>query len=101
MNQEESSTQKVTPIKCIIGSTLSGALAIAFLAMMRSIATVFATKPITFTNPISINLAIAVRTLVVGMTALGGFVFGIVALGLFLLAIQLIIQKLTQESTPK
>lgn len=95
MSEIEPQSQKVTPWKCLVGASISGGLAIACFYMMHSVATVFATKPITFTNPISINLAIAVRTLVVGITALATGIFGIVAIGLILLAMQLIIQKFT------
>ncbi|ELR99278.1 DUF3082 domain-containing protein [Gloeocapsa sp. PCC 73106] len=87
--------QKVTPIQCLVGASVSGPLAIAIFYLMRAIATTFATKPITFTNPVSIQLAIAVRTLVVGVTALGTGVFSMVTIGLILLALQLIIQKFT------
>ncbi|TVQ44075.1 MAG: DUF3082 domain-containing protein [Gloeocapsa sp. DLM2.Bin57] len=92
---EESSSQKVTPWRCLVGASLSGGLAIAFFAMLRAINSVFAAKPITSTNPIIINISITVRTLVSGLVALGGSVFGIVAIGLILLGIQLIIQKFT------
>lgn len=95
MSQEESSTQKVTPWRCLIGASLSGGLAIAFFAMLRAINTVFVAKPITSTNPVIINMSITVRTLVLGLIALGGSVFAIVAIGLILLGIQLIIQKFT------
>jgi hypothetical protein len=46
-----------------------------------------------------INIASAVRTLVVGIVALGAGIFGLVALGLFALSIQLLIQKLTTSKS--
>jgi Protein of unknown function (DUF3082) len=39
----------------------------------------------------AVNIATAVRTLVVGSTALGAAVFGIIAVGLFALGIQVAI----------
>lgn len=98
MSEVEPTSQKATPIRCLIGAIVSGSLAFALYLLMRAIATVFATKPITFTNPIAINLSVAVRTLVVGLTALGTGVFGFVTLGLTLLALQLIIQKFTGKA---
>jgi hypothetical protein len=91
----EEQKQKVTPLRCLVGASTSGALAIALYALTRSIAHLYATKPITFTNPIAMNLSMVVRTIVIGLTALATSIFGFVTIGLILLAIQLIIQKFT------
>ena len=85
-----------TPSRCLTGAAISGGLAYAMYSLMIAIATTFATKPIHSDNQIVLNLASAVRTLVVGVVALGTGIFGIVALGLTALAIQLLIQKLTK-----
>jgi hypothetical protein len=63
---------------------------------MISIATTFAAKPIHSDNPMVVNIGSAVRTLVVGVVALGTGIFGIVAIGLLALAIQLVVQQLTK-----
>jgi hypothetical protein len=47
----------------------------------------------------AINIAGAVRTLVMGIVALGAGVFGFASLGLMLLALQLLIQKLVKKPT--
>ena len=79
---------------------MAGTLAILAYRMMIAIATTFANKPVTSDNPTVINLSAAVRTLVVGIVALGAGVFGIAALGLFLLGVQLTIKKLMgQDAT--
>ena len=79
---------------------MAGTLSILVYRMMIAIATTFANKPVTSDNPTVINLSAAVRTLVVGMVALGAGVFGIAALGLFLLGVQLIIKKISgQDAT--
>jgi hypothetical protein len=66
----DSSTQvEITPLRCVTGSIISG------------------------------GFASAVRTLVVGIVALGAGIFGLVALGLFALSIQLLIQKLTTSKS--
>ncbi len=62
--------------------------------MMNAIAVTYANKPIHSTNVTAINIAAAVRTLVVGIVALGAGIFGIAALGLTLLGIQVLFQKL-------
>ena len=93
-------SKEVSPLSCFSGSFVAGTLAILVYRMMIAIATTFANKPVTSDNPTVINLSAAVRTLVVGIVALGAGVFGIAALGLFLLGIQLTIKKLRgQDAT--
>ncbi|WP_353929664.1 DUF3082 domain-containing protein [Okeanomitos corallinicola TIOX110] len=87
-----------TPLRCITGAVMSGGFAFAMYSLMIAIATTFANKPIHSDNQVVINIGSAVRTLVVGVVALGTGIFGIVTLGLLALAIQLLIQQLT---TPK
>ncbi|MEA5577440.1 DUF3082 domain-containing protein [Anabaena sp. UHCC 0451] len=84
-----------TPLRCIMGAVMSGGFAFAMYSLMIAIATTFATKPIHSDNPMVINIGSAVRTLVVGVVALGTGIFGFVALGLLALAVQLVIQQLT------
>jgi hypothetical protein len=95
--QPEAETQvPPTPLRCIIGAIFSGGLGYAMYSLMISIATTFASKPIHSDNPIALNIGSAVRTLVVGVVALGTGIFGIVAVGLFALAIQLLVQQFTK-----
>jgi hypothetical protein len=93
----EANDQKVTPLRCLLGSVLSGSLAIAMYFLTYSIAHTFATKPITSTSQLAIRISAAVRTLVVGVASLGTFIFGFVTLGLILLAIQLTIQSFKEK----
>lgn len=83
-----------TPLRCLTGALISGGLGIALYSLTVSIAQTFAAKPIHSDNPAVVNIASAVRTLVVGMTALGTGIFGLVALGLVALAIQILVQQL-------
>lgn len=85
-----------TPLRCISGAVFSGGLGYAMYSLMISIATTFAIKPIHSDNPMVVNIASAVRTLVVGVVALGSGIFGIVAIGLLGLAMQLLLQQLTK-----
>ncbi|HYW20617.1 MAG TPA: DUF3082 domain-containing protein [Nodularia sp. (in: cyanobacteria)] len=85
-----------TPLRCITGAVFAGGLGYAMYLLMISIATTFAAKPIHSDNPMVMNIGSAVRTLVVGVVALGTGIFGIVAIGLLALAIQLVVQQLTK-----
>lgn len=87
-----------TPFRCLTGAMISGGLAFASYSLMIAIATTFAKKPIHSENPMVVNLSSAVRTLVVGIIALGTGIFGLVAIGLLALAVQLLVQKLTNKS---
>ena len=92
LKSAQDTTAPPTPLKCITGATISGGLAFAMYSLMIAIATTFASKPIHSDNQIVINIASAVRTLVVGVVALGMGIFSIVAIGLLALAIQLLIR---------
>ncbi len=94
-----SESPKITPLRCMIGSITSGAIAFALYGLTVSIVQGFANKPIHFENPITQNIAAAVRTLVMGVSMMATGIFAIVTLGLTALALQLIIQNLTNRST--
>lgn len=82
-----------TPLRCLLGSTISGALAWGLYLLTSSIALTFASKPVLSDKAIVMRIASAVRTLVLGVASLGTFIFAFVAIGLVLLAIQLVFQK--------
>ncbi|WP_392535830.1 DUF3082 domain-containing protein [Nostoc sp. C117] len=86
-----------TPLRSITGAVISGGMAFAMYSLMIAIATNFAAKPIYSVNPLVIKIASAVRTLVVGVVALGSGIFGIVTIGLLALALQLLLQQLTNQ----
>lgn len=98
MTEQQQTQEQIppTPLRCITGAIFSGGLGYAMYTLMISIATTFATKPIHSDNPMVVNIGSAVRTLVVGVVALGTGIFGIVAVGLLALAIQLLIQQFTK-----
>lgn len=79
---------------CFSGALVAGGLAVLLYRLMLAIATTFAQKPLLSDNVTVINIASAVRTLVVGSVALGAGVFGLAGLGLFLLGLQLTGQRL-------
>ena len=88
-----------TPFRCLTGAIISGGLAFASYSLMMAIATTFANKPIHSDNPMVVNLSSAVRTLVVGIIALGTGIFGLVALGLLALAVQLLVKQSTKQNS--
>jgi hypothetical protein len=98
LSANDSNQASPTPLRCITGAVMSGGFAFTAYSLMISIATTFANKPIHSDNQMVVNIGSAVRTLVVGVVALGMGIFGIVTLGLLALAIQLVIQQL---SNPK
>jgi L-cystine uptake protein TcyP (sodium:dicarboxylate symporter family) len=81
-----------TPFRCFTGAAMSGGLGFLMYNLMIAIATSFANKPIHSDNQMVVNISSAVRTLVVGVVALGMGIFGLVAIGLFALMVQLLIQ---------
>jgi hypothetical protein len=90
----ESGDEKTTPLRCFVASLISGAIAFAAYSLLTSIVQTYGTKAVTSSNPLVINLTSAVRTMVMGVVALGTGVFGMVAIGLFLLGVQVTIQSL-------
>ncbi len=89
-----------TPLRCLSGALIAGGIAIALYYLTASIAQTFAAKPIHSDNPMVVNIASAVRTLVVGMSALATGIFGLLTLGLVALAVQLLFQQLTKRAAP-
>ena len=88
-----------SPLQCVLGSLVAGGMAFVLYSMTQSIALSFASKPLQYHNITTANIAVAVRTLVVGLSALGTGVFGLAAIGLFGLGIQVLIGKVKQRST--
>lgn len=89
--------KKATPLSCFSGAAMAGTLSILCYRMMVAIATTFAAKPIVSDNIIVIKISVAVRTLVTGIVALGAGVFGITAVGLLLLGLQLLLKKIGDQ----
>jgi hypothetical protein len=67
--------------------------------LTTSIAQAFANKPLASDNFTARRIAAAVRTLVVGLSALGTGIFALAAIGLFALGIQLWLRS-KQKTTP-
>ncbi|MFE4108323.1 DUF3082 domain-containing protein [Almyronema epifaneia] len=98
--QTDRAIATVSPWRCFLGSLVAGGLGWLLYRLFSAIALTFANKPIASTNVTAINIAAAVRTLVMGIVALGAGVFGVAALGLFALGIQITLQRLRGQKTP-
>lgn len=91
--------KEVTPLSCFFASLISGGIAALVYMLMSAIVSTYADKPVISESVIVIKITTAVRTLVIGVAALGTGVFGIVAVGLFLLGIQVTIKSLTKQAS--
>jgi len=95
--QPDNKKQELTsPLRGFAGAIVAGGMGYAFYLLMIAIATNFATKPIHSDNQLVLRITSAVRTLVVGVVALGTGICGIIALGLLALSVQLLVQKWTK-----
>ena len=88
------------PLRCWSGAVVAGAISFAAYKFTMSIAATFAAKPIHSDNTMVLNIGSAVRTLVVGVVALGAGVFGFAAFGLLALGLQVAIQRFNQPNPP-
>ncbi len=98
MSNTPTSSSQSGPLRCASGSLVAGSLALVLYRLTISIAGSLAANPIHSQNPTALSISAAVRTLVVGMSALGTGIFGIASLGLMALAIQLLAQRLFKST---
>jgi len=82
-----------SPFRCFMGAILAAVMAYGLYNMTSAIGLSFATKPISSDSLVVQRISSAVRTLVVGMSAMGTGIFGLAAFGLFGLGIQLLIRR--------
>jgi hypothetical protein len=98
----ETDTNPPSISHCIIGAIVAAIMAIASFFLNSSIAQNFADRPIHSPNYLVVNITVAVRTLIIGISTLATGVFSLIALGLLALAIQVTIQQFNQKtSSPK
>lgn len=94
--QQEDYSTRATPLRCFSGSLTAGGLSFLAYQLTLSVATTFANKPIVSDNSMVVGMTTAVRTLVMGMVALGAGVFGVASLGLAALGVQILLKKDTE-----
>lgn len=95
LSTEADGKQPPTPLRCFTGALGASTFSLLAYRLTISVATSFANKPVTSSNPAVVSISSAVRTLVVGMVALGAGVFGVAAIGLALLGVQLLVKKMS------
>ena len=83
----------LSPWRCVGGGIAAGAIAVAMYFLTTAIAASFASKGLHSDNLLVQRITAAVRTMFIGMSALGTGIFGLAAVGLMGLAIQLTVQK--------
>jgi hypothetical protein len=93
LSADTSAPSTATPLRCFTGALTAGSFSLLAYRLMLAIANNFANRPVISSNPAVVNISAAVRTLVVGMVALGAGVFGVAALGLAALGVQLLWQN--------
>jgi Protein of unknown function (DUF3082) len=86
-------TNPPSPMRCLFGALVASGIAFGLYNMTTAIAQSFASKPNHYSNITTTNIAVAVRTLVVGLSALGTGIFGLAALGLLGLGLQLLLKR--------
>ncbi|WNZ21564.1 DUF3082 domain-containing protein [Leptolyngbya sp. NK1-12] len=94
-----SSRVPTTPGRCLRGAAISGGLAFAMYSLTHSIIQVLAGVPLPTKSTFAANIAVAVRTLVIGVSTLATGIFTIATLGLIALSIQLFIQQAKAEKS--
>lgn len=90
VNTPDTGETPPTPLRCFTGAVISGAIGSGLYFLTMSIYQTFAQRPLQSTNPITVNIGAAVRTLVLGMSCLGMVTFGIATVGLTALGLQLL-----------
>lgn len=90
---KEENKEKITPMRCFTGGAISGGLAVAAYLLTKSVVLTYGSMPIKFNNPIAVNIATTVRTLIMGVTTMATFVFLMVTIGLMALGVKLIIDN--------
>lgn len=87
------SQPKVTPVRCFTGALISAPISYGLYLLTLSISQTFASKPMTSSSMLAVRISIMVRTLVMGMSALGTTIFAFTTLGVIALGIQLLIKS--------
>ncbi|WP_299486554.1 DUF3082 domain-containing protein [Acaryochloris sp. IP29b_bin.137] len=101
MSDTPSTKQSNSPSvwRTMTGAILAGTMAFPLAKLSSKIAQSFAEHPFTSENQTALKIAIALKTLVVGLSTLATGIFCIAALGLTALSIQILWQNLRSALT--
>jgi hypothetical protein len=89
-----------SPWSCIGGAGVAGGIAVVLYQITIGIAQVFAHQPAQSTSLLVQRISAAVRTMFIGLSAMGTGIFALAALGLLGLGIQLLLQRPQNASEP-
>jgi apolipoprotein N-acyltransferase len=82
-----------TPLRCITGALIAGVFAVGMYWITTSIHQTLADTPIPSTSLMAVRISNLVRSLVVGIGALGTITFSVTTVGLLGLSIQLLFKR--------
>jgi hypothetical protein len=88
MTEPTSPSKAITLRNALLGALIAGGLSFPLYRLTQSIIARYAEQPLPDSNQTAATIAVAVRTLVMGIGVLATAVFVLVAVGLLLLAIQ-------------
>ena len=90
-----------SPWSCIGGAGVAGGIAFVLYQLTIGLAQIFARQPIQSGSLLVQRISAAVRTMFIGLSAMGTGIFALAALGLFGLGIQLLLQQSKNSSEPQ
>jgi hypothetical protein len=93
-----SGPKPATPLRAILGSAIAAGFAFALWRLTEAIALQMALTKVVSDNMIVMRMSSAIRTLVIGLSAMATGIFAVAALGLFLLCIQMLVTPKKAES---
>mmetsp|Transcript_60145 Transcript_60145/g.135343 ORF Transcript_60145/g.135343 Transcript_60145/m.135343 type:complete len:279 (-) Transcript_60145:36-872(-) len=100
IQREEVDLNGIDPLNCIIGSFPVAAVSYGFWVLTGTFAQYFVENPVqTEFYPVE-RLSIALQTIAVGLSSLAAGIFGVTALGLFLLGCRILFGVATGELDP-
>lgn len=76
-----------SPLRCWYGTVVAGSMSLGAYLLTNKVIAGFASKPPTG-NGLAIQIGITVRTLIMGLFTMATGVFGLIAVGLFILGLQ-------------
>ena len=82
-----------SPLRCWSGTAVASSMSFAAFLITRKVVANFASKPPTG-NDLALQIGATVRTLVMGIFTMATGVFGLIAVGLFLLGVKSLLESL-------
>jgi ABC-type uncharacterized transport system permease subunit len=96
-----SSRKPATPLRALLGSAIAAGFAALLWRLTEAIALQMALTKVVSDNRIVMRMSAAIRTLVIGLSAMATGIFAVAALGLFLLCIQMLLTPKATSNPPE